>query len=141
MAEALQVNKEKDLEQETTKMEEEQYRLPPPLKDQNFHQIERKKELNEAFYKTQRVLETLESLSDLKDPEVEFKLAKCIEQQAMIRLELEQELLTAEEDLINKEDNNNKPLQEKNNEQDAVQEEIKTITKSKDIQNIKKYCF
>ena len=59
----------------------------------------------------------------------------------MIRLELEQEQLIAEEDLVNKENNNNKPLQEKNNEQDAVQEETKTITKSKDIQNIKKYCF
>ena len=99
MAEALQANEEKDLKQETMEMEEEQYRLPPPLKDQNSHQIETKKELNEAFYKIQRVIETLESLSDLKDPEVEFKLVKCIEQQAMIRLELEQELLTAEEDL------------------------------------------
>ena len=43
MAEALQVNEEKDLKQGTMEMEEEQYRLLPPLKDQNSHQIERKK--------------------------------------------------------------------------------------------------
>ena len=149
MAEALSIDDK--MKPRISEVDEELYRLPPPLKEQenknSQQKAERYRELNEDLFKIQRLVETLELVSDLKDPDVEKKLVTCNELQEMKKMELEHIQLTADEDFKNNItiegqgiiQENNEPFQKDNIEQDYLQKKGKTVTETKNMQNIKNW--